>query len=80
MSYAEAVYELRGAADYLIASEITMPFAGWPYASILQGLPSKRNDVEAGEFIIDQFMESFSRKGVALTLINLEQAEALSIR
>ena len=78
MSYAEAVYELRDAAHYLIASEITMPFAGWPYAGILQGLASKKNDVEAGEFIIDQFMDSFSRKGVALTLVNLAQAEALS--
>ena len=78
MSYAEAVYQLRSAAHYLIASEITMPFAGWPYARILQGLAAQKSDVDAGEFIIDQFMESFARQGVSLTLVNLGQAEALS--
>ncbi len=77
MSYAEAVYELRHAAHYLIASEITMPFAGWPYARILQGLAGK-NDVKAGEFIIDEFMDSFENKGVALSLIDLGKATSLS--
>ena len=42
MSYAEAAYELRNAAEYLVASEITMPFAGWPYAAILQQITPNR--------------------------------------
>ena len=32
MSYAEAAFELRESADFLVASQISMPFAGWPYA------------------------------------------------
>ena len=42
MSYVEAAYELRGAAEYLVAPETTMPFAGWPYATILDRLTPNR--------------------------------------
>ena len=78
MSYAEAVYELQGLAQFLIASEITMPFSGWPYVPILQKLGACSDVAQAGELIVDEFMESFDRKGVALSLVNLDQAKVLS--
>src|SRR4051812_41860139 len=38
MSYAEAAYELRDSANYLLASQISVPFAGWSYAEVLQSI------------------------------------------
>jgi hypothetical protein len=85
MSYAEAAYELRGAAEFLVASEITMPFSGWPYAAILQRLGArlKKANVDArelGEIIIDEFMRSFRQNGVALSLLELSKADFLPAR
>jgi hypothetical protein len=83
MAYAEAAYELRHGARYLVASEITMPFAGWPYAQILNEIVLKpRITAEAlGKKIIEQFMKSFERsferKDVAMTLLDLSEANSL---
>jgi hypothetical protein len=79
MSYVEAAYELRHAAKFLVAPEIAMPFAGWPYEKILNGIIEKP-DIEPqalGEKIVAEFVKSFRRQDVALTLLNLGQAEGL---
>ena len=87
MSYAEAAFELKDVAGCLVAPEITMPFSGWPYAAILQRmdqqlLERKRSLTaeELGSLIVDEFMSSFRRRGVALTLLNLPKADLLSNR
>jgi hypothetical protein len=82
MSYAEAVYQLRDAARFLVAPEITMPFQGWPYAEILSAIV-KQPGIEArelGKMIVDRFLASFGGKDVALTLLDLGQAGALKPR
>lgn len=79
LSYAEAAYELRDAARYLVASEITMPFSGWPYSQILDTIVGRPEieTVALGQEIVDAFMDSFGSKGVALTLLNLQNAAGL---
>lgn len=86
MSYAEAAYELRDAAHFLVAPEIAMPFAGWPYQEILNEIDG-RPDIspkDLGKKIIDLFIASFNKafepRSVALTLLNLEKAGELKPR
>ena len=82
MSYAEAAFELQNSAKFLVAPEITMPFGGWPYAAILQRMNDElgKGDLapeDLGELVIDEFMRSFRRTGVALTLLDLGKASFL---
>jgi Clostripain family len=79
MTYAEAAYELRDAARFLVASEITMPFAGWPYAEILNEIVHDPDitSIDLGKKIVEHFMKSFERKDVALTLLDLSKAKGL---
>jgi hypothetical protein len=86
MSYAEAVYQLRNGPEeevrgpkFLIASEITIPFAGWPYQEVLEEIV-KCPDIEPkelGKRIVDLFMDSYSSENVALTLLDLSKAREL---
>jgi Clostripain family len=83
MSYAEAAFELQDAADFLVAPEITMPFAGWPYESILRRIADKptTEPQEFGEQIVDDFMTSFNEavepQNVSLTLLDLGKAKEI---
>ena len=77
MSYAEAAFELQDGASYLVASEITMPFAGWPYANILEQLSGKDPE-QAGLMIVEEFLKSYRGKTVALSLLDLQHAKDLS--
>jgi len=83
MSYAECAYELQDAADFLLAPEITMPFAGWPYDRILTDIVDN-SDIEPeelGKKIIERFMASFGEavepRNVSLTLLRLGSVENL---
>jgi len=80
MSYAEAIYELRNAAKFLVAPEITMPFAGWPYAKVL-GEIVKSPDIKPVDLsvkIVEDFVTAFEEgvepRSVALTAVNLRAA------
>jgi hypothetical protein len=83
MCYAEAIYELRHAARFLVAPEITMPFAGWPYQTVLDAIVTEP-DITANvlcdkivDCFIDSFEEALESRTVALTAINLAAAEDL---
>ena len=86
MSYAEAAYELKDVADFIVAPQIAMPFAGWPYEAILNEMnrPEGISPKQLGERIIKLFMDSyenaFAPRNVALTLLNLEKADELKPR
>jgi hypothetical protein len=79
MSYAEAAYELREAAQFLVAPEITMPLQGWPYDEILSKIVSNPEigPQDLGRVIVDRYMESFGGKNVSLTLLDLGKAKYL---
>jgi hypothetical protein len=76
MAYVEAVFELRNAARYLIASELTMPFSGWPFATVLQRLAHepKMSPSVLGEMIVNEFVQSYNGRDVSLSLIDLTKA------
>jgi Clostripain family len=80
MSYVEAAYELRHAARFLVAPEIAMPFAGWPYEKILKAIEPGIEPQALGETIVAEFVKSFRRQDVALTLLNLEKATELDLK
>lgn len=84
MSYAEAAFELRGAADYLVASQIAVPFAGWPYESILKRVGAASTPRDFGALVVDSYVNSFagSTTGdqVAMTLLDLQRADELERR
>ena len=60
MSYAEAAYELREATDYLVASEIAVPLAGWPYETILKSITQKTTSEQLGTVITDAYVSHFN--------------------
>jgi len=78
MCYAEAAYELRNAASFLVAPEITMPFAGWPYDRILKRIAKSAIEPrQLAQDIVTDFVDSFGRQDVSLTLLDLTKAEPL---
>ena len=76
MAYVEAVFELRNAAQYMIASELTMPFSGWPFAIILQRLAQEPTmpPRALGQMIVEEFVKSYNKRDVSLSLIDLAMA------
>lgn len=82
MSYVEAAYELRDSAEYMIASQITVPFAGWPYESILPRIDATTEAPALGRLIIDTYVNQFNGlptdDRLAMTLLNLKEASGLA--
>jgi len=79
MSYAEAAFELRASAKYLVASQLSMPFAGWPYKEVLNVIAAQPQITPAdlGSAIAVEFLKSFQRD-VAMTVLDLGKANLLS--
>jgi hypothetical protein len=81
MSYAEAAFELHGHADYLVASQIAVPFAGWPYEAILAAISPTTTPRDLGEIIVERYVSHFEAspdgEQVAMTLLELAQAGLL---
>jgi hypothetical protein len=75
MAYAEAAYELRAHADYLVASQIAVPFAGWPFETALGAIKPGTPPQEIGKLIVDRYVSTFRAAGheefVAMSLLNL---------
>lgn len=78
MSYLEAAYELRECADYLVASQIGVPYAGWPYDRVLRSLESPTSPEDLGRRIVDFYVgrtHAFVRQERAsMTLLSLSDA------
>jgi hypothetical protein len=80
MSYLEAAFELSESVDFLVASQISVPFAGWPFDSILSCVGGKVDGRTLGKTIVDRYVNDVSPSSddrVALTLLNLAGAERL---
>jgi hypothetical protein len=84
MSYAEAAYELKGRVQYLVASQIAVPFAGWPYASILKRINHTTLPEHLGKAVVDSYVNHFTASSagarVAMTLLNIAAVENLQPR
>lgn len=81
MSYLEAAYELRECADFLVASQIGVPFAGWPYEPILKGLRKPMDPRALGEAIVHAYVSHthafVARERASMSLLDLRAAEGL---
>ena len=84
MSYIEAAYQLRGQADYLVASQEFVPLTGLPYRRILRDINSDTEPLDLSQKIVDRYVEDFndSRSGelnarrgekVAMTVLSLSE-------
>lgn len=84
MSYAEAAFELKTVAAHLVASEIAVPFAGWPYGRILGQMGPRTSPVELGAIVVNSYVNQFnggaSDDQVSMTLLNLARAKRLKER
>ena len=81
MAYAEAAFELRDAAEFLVASQVFMPLAGFPYFPILRSIDRETSPLQLGLTFVDEYFNSFNlspnREKVAMSLLNLAQAGSL---
>ena len=81
LAYAEAIFELRESAQFMVASEVFVPFAGWPYQTILREVGLQK-PVEVGRIIVNRYFEFYDRPDrddrVAMTLLDLGKADYLA--
>lgn len=92
MAMVEVAFEMKDIADYMIASEETIPGFGFPYTQILDALPSDLNaytPVQFGQNIINEYYAAYTSGGsveetdftdntATLSLIQLNQITALT--
>ena len=75
MSYVEAAYELRRHAQYMVASQIAVPFAGWPYELILGRINSTTSAEALGRLVVNAYVSHFNGliagERVTMTLLRL---------
>ena len=74
MSYAEAARELKDGAKYLVASQIAVPFAGWPYADILKAIGPNLAPQALGETIARLYVNQHggeSAERVSMAVVDL---------
>jgi len=78
MSYIEAAWELRASAQYLVASQISVPFAGWPYESILRQV-GNLGPKELGQLVLDLYVSHYNSQirgeRVAMSLLDLQKLQ-----
>ena len=78
MSYLEAAFELRNVAGLMVASQITVPFVGWPYTVILSRIGPRTDARELSKLIVDAYVTQFDDlpggDRLAMTVLNLTHA------
>jgi hypothetical protein len=79
MSYLEAAWELRASAQWLVASQISVPFAGWPYESILRRIDGQTDAKRLGGLVMDLYVSHYNSlirgERVAMSLLDLQNLE-----
>jgi|RhiMetdeSRZDD1v2_1073273.scaffolds.fasta_scaffold10392_3 hypothetical protein len=79
MSKAEAVYQFRDSVDVLVASQTLMPFAGWPYQTVLGQLVNTPDisTADFGDTVVRLFIDSYKPPAVSLSAIKLNRSDTL---
>lgn len=82
MSSVEFLYDMRHAADYILASPVEILGCGLPYKEIVESLMSTEHDVRAlGDIVMDVYMRDnnfTSRKSLALATIDCSKIDAMA--
>lgn len=73
----ELVYEVRGAADYLVGSPGIEPKGGWPYASAFgRFLETEKSGYGFCESVVKSFSERYGGvPGAAISIVDLRRAQ-----
>ena len=83
MSYIEALYQLRNVAQYMVTSQITVPFVGWPYDTILRGIRGNTSPKGLAHLIIDAYVSQFDDlpdgSRLEMSAFNLNRARDLKL-
>jgi hypothetical protein len=77
MSYAEAAYELRTGAEFLVASQIAVPFAGWPYDAILGTIAGTTDALTLGKNVATEYVARYRGSASDRVSMSLLQLDAL---
>ena len=79
MSYLEAAFELKDVVSLMVASQITVPFAGWPYHVILNRIGPSTKKRALAEMIVNAYVTQFDDlpggDRLAMTVLDLRQAK-----
>ena len=79
MSYLEAAFELKDVVSLMVASQITVPFAGWPYHVILNRIGPCTKKRALAEMIVNAYVTQFDDlpggDRLAMTVLDLKQAK-----
>jgi hypothetical protein len=79
MSYLEAAFELKDVISLMVASQITVPFAGWPYSVILSRIGSTTDAMGLAKTIVNAYVTQFDDlpggDRLAMTVLELQHAE-----
>ena len=79
MSYLEAAFELKDVVSLMVASQITVPFAGWPYNVILNRVGPTTDKRTLADTIVDAYATQFDDlpggDRLAMTVLDLQHAE-----
>lgn len=82
MSSVEFLYEVRGIADYIIASPVEILACGLPYREVVENLSTSRHNISRlGDIIMDVYMRDnnyTSEKSLALATIDTSKLEDLA--
>ncbi|NMB64756.1 MAG: hypothetical protein GYA16_07795, partial [Spirochaetes bacterium] len=81
MGMVEVAYQLKDCAQYMVASEETIPGLGWAYDYMLEHLyASSQTPVDLGKAIINGYIEFYEGFGEAITLslVDLTKMDALA--
>lgn len=80
MGMAEVAYQLKDCAQYMIASEETIPGEGWAYDSFLNSFRNtNQSPVDFGKSVIDAYINYYSYyEAATLSLIDLSKMDNLA--
>lgn len=79
VSSLEAAFELKDVLSLTVASQITVPFAGWPYNVILNRVGLNTDEKVLAETIVNAYVTQFDDlpggDRLAMTVLDLQHAE-----
>ncbi len=78
----ETVYELQDVVRYLVASQVGVPYQGWPLRVVLSDLVKTPSISPANlaSTMVTRFCDSYRQRTVSMTMIDLEESGPLLAR
>jgi hypothetical protein len=73
----ETVYELRDAVRYLVASQVGVPYQGWPLRAVLSDLVENPSIAPAdlAQAMVTRFCDSYRKRTVTMTMLDLQASD-----